>query len=313
MKKIVITGAAGQVAYSMIFMIATKALFGDEQISLALIDREETMSILEGVALELEDGAFKNITKVEIGSDLSLFKDANIIFLVGAMPRQKGMERKDLLLSNGPIFVAQGKAIDKYASRDARVLVVGNPCNTNCLICLSHAKSLSPMQFCAMTRLDQNRAYYQMASLFDADVSDVKNLIIWGNHSSTQVIDCYNATIKGEAVDPEKALSIIPKVRERGAAIIAKRGRSSGASSALAAIDNMKSWCSADGVTSAAVFAESNSYSIDPSIVFSFPVIAEGNIWKIVPDYNTEKIMEDMKRSEKELLEEREIVKDLIG
>lgn len=315
MKKVAVTGAAGRVSYNLLFKIARGELFGEEKLELNLIDVETNAQTLEGVALELEDSASKNISKIRYGFDLNLFDGVNYAFLIGSLPRKQGMERQDLLLKNGEIFVKQGKALDKFAARDVKVLVVGNPCNTNCLICLKNAPSLSPLQFCAMTRLDQNRAHFQIAKAKDLPLEEVSNVIIWGNHSSTQVIDLCNVKIKGSSPsNTEELQKVIPIVKERGLEIIKKLGASSAGSSATAAIDTMRSWDSSEAIpSSVGVYSTGNPYGIDQDLCFSFPSKPKGNEWQIVPDYKVDdSLKKELLLTEEELKKERSMVAKFI-
>ncbi len=324
-KKVVVTGAGGQIAYSLLFRIANGDVFGkDQPISLHLLEHPDGVASLQGVAMELDDCTFPLLKGVKLGSDADeLFGDANYAFLVGSKPRGPGMERKDLLAENGKIFVEQGKALNRSASKDVRVLVVGNPCNTNCLIAMHHAPNLKPEQFFAMTRLDQNRATSFLARKADVAIDDVTNMAIWGNHSSTQVPDFEHARIKGTP-----ATSVITDrnwleqdffsgVQKRGAQVIAARGKSSAASAANAAIGSMRSivvptpqgdWFSMG------VSAKGNPYGIDESLVFSFPCTSTGQgDYKIVSNLNVSPFLkEKIALTQKELLEERDLIAHLL-
>ncbi len=325
-KRIGVSGGAGQISYSLLFRLAAGELFGpDQQISLHLLETPESLETLKGVVMELEDCAFPLLREVKIGSDpLQVFEGVETIFLVGAKPRGPGMERKDLLGDNGKIFIGQGKAIGQVAAKDAVILVVGNPCNTNCLIAQMNAKGHAKRKgFFAMTRLDQNRAMSMLAHKAKVPVTAVTHMAIWGNHSSTQVPDFVNAHIQGkpvlEVIKDRKWLEeeFISQVQKRGAAVIAARGKSSAASAANAALDAMKSlyeptppgqWFSM------ALLSDGNSYGIEKGLIFSFPCRSHGNgkieIVKNLPwdDFLKKKIA----LSEKELLEERELVKHLL-
>jgi malate dehydrogenase len=292
--RIAITGAAGQIGYQLAFRIASGQLLGpDQPVSLQLLEITPALDALKGVAMELEDCAFGPLQEVVVTDQAEVaFADADYALLVGARPRGPGMERKDLLLANARIFSAQGKALNAVASRDVRVLVVGNPANTNALIARENAPALDPRNFTAMTRLDHNRAKAQIASKAGAHVSDVDGVIIWGNHSATQVPDLAHATVKGQA-----ALSLvsndwyeqefIPTVQQRGAAIIKARGASSAASAASAAIDHVRDWAlgtTADRWVSMAV-ASDGSYGIAEGVVYSYPVtLSGGGKYEIVQD-----------------------------
>ena len=324
-KHIAVTGGAGQIAYSLLFRLANGDLLGkDQPIVLHILELPEVINVLKGVALELEDCAFPLLQGIVIGSNpIDVFKGVDYAFLVGSKPRGPGMERSDLLNENGKIFVEQGRALNEVANPNVKVLVVGNPCNTNCLIALKQATRIPKANFHAMTRLDQNRATSQLCKKAQVDVKDVSNVTIWGNHSSTQVPDFVNAKIDGKAVktviDDEKWLEndFISTVQKRGAEIIAARGKSSAASAASAAIDAMKAIITAtpQGTWfSSAVYSQGNPYGIDEDLIFSFPCKSNGDgtyeIVKDVPlnDFLKSKIL----ASEKELIEERDLVKDIL-
>ncbi|MCB1119276.1 MAG: malate dehydrogenase, partial [Chlamydiia bacterium] len=280
MKRIAITGGAGQIAYQLLFRIASGELLGEEPIALHILEVPEAIPALEGVKMELDDCAYPYLKEVHIGSDPhELFGDIDYAILVGSKPRSPGMERKDLLLDNAAIFVEQGKALNN-ANPNARILVVGNPCNTNCLIALSHAKALNPKHFHAMTRLDHNRALSLLAQKSGHAISSIDHLTIWGNHSTTQVPDYEQVVIAGKPVQ-ESITDLVwlndtfpITVQNRGAAVIKARGRSSAASAANAAIDAMKSLIAptpADTWFSSACFSTGNPYGIADDLVFSFP------------------------------------------
>lgn len=328
-KKIAVTGGSGQIAYSLLFRIAAGDVFGPNQpISLHIRDLDIMLPQLEGIAMELEDCAFPLLHEVKIGSDPEeMFEGIDAAFLVGAKPRGPGMERKDLLQENGKIFALEGKALNNSASKDVKVLVVGNPCNTNALIALHHAPKLNPRNFHAMMRLDQNRALGLLAKKAGALVSEVSNVIIWGNHSATQVPDATHAKIKGK-----RALEILESkgvqkgwlegefmttVQKRGAAVIAARGKSSAASAANAAIDAMRSLYipTPEGqwfVT--AVSAQGNPYGVDESLIFGFPCKSRGDgSYEIVMGLSQDSfIKEKIAATEKELLEEKMMIKELL-
>lgn len=321
-KRIGISGGAGQIAYSLLFRLAAGELFGpDQPIALHLLEVPEALDGLKGVVMELEDCAFPLLSEIKIGSDPSqVFAGVDTIFLIGSKPRGPGMERKDLLSDNGKIFVGQGKAIGEVAAKDAVILVVGNPCNTNCLIAQKHAQRQG---FFAMTMLDENRATSLLAQKAAVPVTAVTNVIVWGNHSSTQVPDFINARIKGkpalETIKDRKWLEneFIPQVQKRGAAVIAARGKSSAASAANAALDAMKALYQptpAGEWFSMSLLSDGNPYGIAQGIVFSFPCRSLGNgkieIVKNVPwdDF----LKKSIALTEKELLEERELVKHLL-
>jgi malate dehydrogenase len=326
LKRIAVTGGAGQIAYSLLFRIAAGELLGQDQpIALHILEIPEALSMLEGVKMELDDCAFPLVKEIHIGSDpKTVFKGVHYALLVGAKPRGPGMERGDLLSDNGKIFVGQGKALGEAADKNVKVLVVGNPCNTNCLIAMANASHLSPNQFFAMTRLDQNRADAQLAQKAHTDVTAVENMIIWGNHSATQVPDFTHAKIDGKPVTEkitDKAWlegDFITKVQKRGAEVIAARGKSSAASAASAAIDAMKSIITptAKGKWySCALYSKNNPYGIDPNLIFSFPCRTneKGEV-EIVKDVSINEFMKKkIELSEKELIEERDFVKHLLG
>ncbi len=319
--RVAVTGGAGQIAYSLLFRLANGDLFGPNQpIALHILEVPEALGALAGVKMELDDCAFRLLSEVVIGSDPNeIFAGVQYAFLVGAKPRGPGMERKDLLSENGKIFVSQGKALNTAASKDVRVLVVGNPCNTNCLIALRNAPDLHPSQFQAMMRLDENRAVAQLAKKAQRPVAQVAKMTIWGNHSSSQVPDFTHATIDKKPV--YQIISdihwleneFITTVQKRGAEIIQARGKSSAASAASAAIDAMRSWVyktEADTWFSCARLAGVNSYGIDPDLVFSFPCVnSKDGECTIVDNLSWNSFLEEkIRASEKELKEERELV-----
>ncbi len=320
-KRVVVTGGAGQIAYSLLFRIAHGDLFGpDQPIILQILELPETMRALEGVVMELDDCAFPLLQQVIIGSEPeAVFRDADLALLVGAKPRGPGMERADLLKENGKIFIAQGRALDAVAAPHVKVLVVGNPCNTNCWIALQQAQRLSKRNFFAMTRLDQNRAAALLAQKTNREVSSVQHLAIWGNHSSTQVPDFTHATIgqqpATELIKDRNWLEqeFFSKVQKRGAEIIAARGKSSAASAASAAVDTVRSLYTPtpEGqFYSVGLLSEHNPYGIEENLVFSFPVRtnAKGD-QEIVPGLNWDEFLrQKIKLSEKELIEERDSV-----
>lgn len=318
--RIAVTGGAGQISYSLLFRLASGELFPGRPISLHILELPEALGFLEGVKMELEDSAFPLLQEIRIGTDPhKIFEGVNLAFLVGAKPRQAGMERKDLLLDNGKIFVSQGKALSDVAAKDIRVLVIGNPCNTNCLIAIHNAPNIPHSRFHAMTRLDQNRAISLLANKTAKATTSVKRMTIWGNHSSTQVPDPFYATIDGvcaaEVIGNRAWLEkeFLERVQQRGAEIIKARGKSSAASAASAAIDAMRALftkTSDDDTFSTACLASENRYGIDNSLVFSFPCksdefgecsLVQGIEWNA---WLKEKIF----ASEKELKEERDLV-----
>lgn len=323
MKKIAVTGAAGQIAYSLLFRIASGELFGKkEPVCLHLLETKEAIGALEGVKMELQDCAFPLLHGVITTTDpVKAFEEVDIAILVGAKPRGPGMERKDLLEENGNIFETQGKALNKSAKLDAKVFVVGNPCNTNCLIAMHHAPRLSPKNFFAMTRLDQNRASAFLAEKAGVAITDVTKMIIWGNHSSTQFPDYFHALIKNkpaiDAISDQEWLkkTFIEKVRKRGAEIIQARGKSSAASAAEAILGSIKDICEipSEEWFSSGVLSDGNPYGIANGLIYSFPCMLkkEGIKIALLPSIN-EILLEAMKISEKELLEERDLIKNLL-
>jgi len=322
--KVAVTGAAGQIGYSLLFRIASGSMLGpDQPLELKLIEIPEAMKALEGVVMELEDCAFPLLTKITPTAELAEgFGGVDWALLVGSVPRKQGMERKDLLSINGKIFTGQGRAIEKNAAADVRVVVVGNPCNTNCLIAMKNAKGIPSDRWYAMTRLDENRAKSQLAGRADVHVTAVSNLAIWGNHSSTQYPDFYNAKISGKpvlSVIPDEIWlkdSFIPIVQQRGAAIIKARGASSAASAANAAVDTVRSLVTPtpEGDWYSVGICSDGSYGVEPGIISSFPVRTIGTGREVVQnivlnEFSREKI----NASVSELLEEKGLVSDLLG
>lgn len=321
--RIAVTGAAGQIGYSLLFRIASGEMLGPNQpVIIQGLELPVAMNALEGVAMELIDSAFPLLHGVEVADDPKIaFKNADIVMLVGSRPRSAGMERADLIRVNGPIFTGQGQAIDTVAAEDAKVLVVGNPCNTNCLIAAAQAKRVPRANFTAMTRLDHNRAVGQLALRAQATPSQIKNVTIWGNHSSTMVPDTDRATIAGRPVaDVLDAAWLAGEfdetVRERGKAIIQARGKSSAASAANAAIDHIHDWFLGTGdqdMTSMAVPSQ-GQYGVPEGLIFSFPVRITGP-WKyeIVEGLElSASVKTKMQGTIDELASERETVKDLL-
>lgn len=320
--RVTVTGAAGQISYSLLFRIASGAMLGEDQpVILQLLEITPALEALKGVAMELDDCAFPLLTDMVCTDDPNVaFKDTDYALLVGARPRGPGMERKDLLSANAAIFSVQGKAINDHASRDIKVLVVGNPANTNALIAQRNAPDINPRQFTAMMRLDHNRALTQLAQKTGKTISDVKNLVVWGNHSATQYPDVHHATVAGE-----DAMSLIdqswyendfiPTVQQRGAAIIKARGASSAASAANAAIDHMRTWAlgSLEGDwVSMGVYSD-GSYGIEEGLIYSFPCVCKNGDWEIVQGVeNNEFSKGRMQATEQELREERDAVADLL-
>jgi malate dehydrogenase len=319
--KVTVTGAAGAISYSLLFRIAAGQMLGEDQpVELRMLEIEPALEALEGVAMELDDCAFPLLHRMELTSDAKeAFDGANVALLVGAKPRGKGMERSDLLQENGKIFGPQGEAINEGAADDIRVLTVGNPANTNCLIAMSHAPDVPNERFTAMTRLDHNRALAQLADKLSCSVDDITDMAVWGNHSPTMYPDLFNAKVKGEVaadlIDDQVWIEeeFLPTVGKRGAAIIDARGASSAASAASAAIDHVRDWAlGADGWRSMAI-PSTGDYDIEEGIICSFPVTCSGGSYEVVQgveltDFSKEKIQ----ASVDELKEEREAVKDLI-
>ncbi|NWN82864.1 MAG: malate dehydrogenase [Halomonas sp.] len=319
--RIAITGAAGQISYSLAFRIASGDMLGkDQPVILQLLEITPAMDALNGVVMELNDCAFPLVQDIVATDDANVaFKDADFALLVGARPRGPGMERKDLLEANAAIFSVQGKALNDNASRDVRVLVVGNPANTNALIASCNAPDLNPGQFTAMMRLDHNRAKTQLAQKVGKHVTDVESMIVWGNHSATQYPDIAHCKVDGkpaaELVDQEwYEGTFIPTVQQRGAAIIKARGASSAASAASAAIDHMRDWAlGSDGIVSMGIPSD-GSYGVEPGIIYSYPVTCQGGKYEIVQGLDVNDFSrERMNATEQELREERAAVEHLLG
>jgi len=321
--RVAITGAAGQIGYALLFRIASGAMFGPNQpVALNLIEIPPALDALKGVCMELDDCAFPLLKEVVATTDLDEgFRDVNWALLVGSVPRKAGMERNDLLSINGKIFTGQGQAIAKNAAEDVRVLVVGNPCNTNCLIAMNNAKGVPNNRWFAMTMLDENRAKTQLAQKAGVDVTEVTNMTIWGNHSATQYPDFYSAWISGksaaEVIGDEAWLKdeFIPTVQKRGAAIIAARGASSAASAANGIVDSVRKLTTPtpEGDTFSMCLCSDGSYATPEGLIISFPCRSNGSSVEIVQslelnDYSREKFAASIK----ELEEEREAVKDLL-
>ncbi|GAA2085846.1 malate dehydrogenase [Actinomadura alba] len=319
---VTVTGAAGQIGYALLFRIASGQLLGaDTPVSLRLLEIPQAVKAAEGTAMELDDCAFPLLEDIEITDDAKkAFDGANIALLVGARPRTKGMERGDLLAANGGIFKPQGEAINAGAADDVRVLVVGNPANTNALIAQQHAPDVPAERFTAMTRLDHNRAVAQLSKKLGVPVSAIRRLAIWGNHSATQYPDLFHAEVNGEnaaaAVNDEAWLrdTFIPTVAKRGAAIIEARGASSAASAAGAAIDHVSTWVhgTAEGDWTSAAVVSDGSYGVPEGLISSFPVVARDGRYEIVQgleidDFSRERI----DASVAELVEERDAVRKL--
>jgi malate dehydrogenase len=319
--KVAVTGAAGQICYSLLFRIASGSLLGpDQPVELRLLEISPALKALEGVVMELDDCAFPMLSKVEIGDDANrVFDGVNLACLVGARPRAKGMERADLLEANGAIFKPQGRALNDHAAADVKVLITGNPANTNALIAMSNAPDLPPERFHALTRLDHNRAIAQLAAKTGSSVNDVARMTIWGNHSATQYPDVFNATVGGrpasELVEQSWLESeFLPEVQQRGAAIIEARGASSAASAANATVDHMRDWVlgtpDEDWVSMAV--PSDGSYGVPEGIISSFPCTTRDGAYSIVQglgvnDFSRSRI----DASTAELVEEREAVRSL--
>src|SRR5690606_1334475 len=290
--KVAVTGAAGQIGYSLLFRIASGELLGkDTPVELRLLEITPALKALEGVVMELDDCAFPALAGVEIGDDPNvIFDGANVALLVGARPRSKGMERGDLLEANGAIFTAQGRALNDHAADDIRVTVTGNPANTNALIAMSNARDIPTERFSALTRLDHNRALAQLSAKAGVAVTDITNMTIWGNHSATQYPDIFHAQIGGrpaaEVVNDQTWLedTFIPTVAKRGAAIIEARGSSSAASAASATIDHTRDWLSGspEGDWLSMAVRSDGSYGVPEGLISSFPVTTSGGTWEIV-------------------------------
>ncbi|MEM1180487.1 MAG: malate dehydrogenase [Acidobacteriota bacterium] len=320
--RVAITGAAGQIGYQLCFRIASGQLLGaDQPVSLQLLEIPPALPALEGVVMELRDCAFPQLHDIVTSSDPTVaFADADIAILVGARPRGPGMERKDLLQANAQIFSVQGKALNDHASPDVRVLVVGNPANTNALITAANAPKLNPRNITAMTRLDHNRAISQLGAKTGAHATEIKQLTIWGNHSATQYPDVHHTTVNGKAatdlVDSEWLEGdFIPTVQQRGAAIIKARGASSAASAASAAIDHVRDWFlgSADGDWVSMAVPSDGSYGIEEGVVYSYPVTCKDGNYEIVQGLDINEFSRGrMDATEKELREERAGVAELL-
>ncbi|QSZ47563.1 malate dehydrogenase [Arthrobacter sp. D5-1] len=320
--KIAVTGAAGQIGYSLLFRIASGALFGaDTPVQLRLLEITPALKALEGVVMELDDCAFPALDSVEIGDDADhIFDGVNLALLVGARPRTKGMERGDLLSANGAIFTAQGKALNRVAADDVRIGVTGNPANTNALIAMSNAPDIPAGRFSALTRLDHNRALGQLAKKTQAKVGDIRKMTVWGNHSATQYPDIFHAEVAGrnaaEVVNDQDWIEneFIPTVARRGAAIIDARGASSAASAASATVDAARDWLlgTPEGDWVSMAVASDGSYGVPEGLIYSYPVTTSGGNWEIVEglevnDFSRRK----MDATAAELSEERAAVAEL--
>ena len=321
--RVAVTGAAGQIGYSLLFRIASGDMLGpDQPVILQLLEVPPAMDAVQGVMMELDDCAFPLVVGMQASDQAEeAFQDADYILLVGAKPRGPGMERKDLLEANAAIFSAQGKAMNAVASRDVRVLAVGNPANTNALIAQRNAPDLDPRCFTAMTRLDHNRALAQLANRTGSHTTDIRQLTVWGNHSATQYPDISHASVSGKAASElvDSAWleeSFIPTVQQRGAAIIKARGQSSAASAASAAVDHMRDWTlgtPADDWVSMAIISD-GSYGITEGIIYSFPVRCQNGRYEIVSGLSVDDFSrERMQATEQELVEERDAVEHLLA
>jgi malate dehydrogenase len=322
--KVAITGAAGQIGYALVFRVASGAMFGpDQPVALHMIEIPAGFEALKGVVMELDDCAFPLLKSMVATTDLDEgFRDVNWALLVGSVPRKAGMERKDLLGINGKIFTGQGQAIAKNAAENVRVLVIGNPCNTNCLIAMNNAKSVPRDRWFAMTRLDENRAKAQLAQKAGVDITEVSNVTIWGNHSATQYPDAYNAKINGRsaaAVIGDEAWlkeAFIPAVQQRGAAIIKARGSSSAGSAANAIVDTVRSLTTdtPDGDWNSVAVCSDGSYGVEEGLICSFPVRSRGGKWDIVQDVPLNEFSKGkFEASVAELKEEKSMVSELLG
>jgi len=320
--KVAVTGAAGQICYSILFRIASGELLGkDQPVELRLLEITPALKALEGVVMELDDCAFPLLSNVVIGDDpTKVFDGANMALLVGARPRTAGMERGDLLSANGAIFTAQGKALNDVAADDIRVLVTGNPANTNALIAMSNAPDIPKERFNALTRLDHNRAISQLAAKLDVPVTDIKKMTIWGNHSATQYPDLFNAEVAGknaaEAVGDQEWLEndFIPTVAKRGAAIIAARGSSSAASAANATIEHMRDWAlgTPEGDWVSMAVPSDGSYGVQEGLISSFPCVVKDGQYEIVQGLEVNEFSRaKIDASVAELADEQAAVKEL--
>jgi len=320
--KVAVTGAAGQIGYSLLFRIASGALLGpDTPVELRLLEITPALKTLEGVVMELDDCAFPLLSKVEIGDDPNtVFEGINLALLVGARPRTKGMERADLLEANGAIFTGQGRAINDHAADDVRVLVTGNPANTNALIAMANAPDVPRERFTALTRLDHNRAIAQLAAKTGSAVTDITQMTIWGNHSATQYPDIFHAQVRGQnaasLVDDQAWLEsdFIPTVQNRGAAIIEARGSSSAASAANATVDHARDWLTGtpDGDWVSMAVPSDGSYDVPEGLVSSFPVMVADGSWQIVQGLSIDPFSRGrIDASAAELAQERDAVRSL--
>lgn len=320
--RVALTGAAGQIGYSIIFRIASGDMLGkDQPVILQLLEIPPALGALNGVVMELNDCAFPLVAGVMPTDDPNLaFKETDYAVLIGARPRGPGMERSDLLKANAEIFSVQGKALNDNANPDVKVLVVGNPANTNALITLKNAPDLNPRNITAMMRLDHNRALSQLAAKTDSQTTRIEQMVVWGNHSATQYPDISYATVEGQAAkglvdDAWNEETFIPTVQQRGAAIIKARGASSAASAASAAIDHMRDWVAGSNGkwVSMGVHSRGNSYAIDEDIIYAFPIVCENGAWKEIGGLEVnEASLKRLKVTEEELLDERGAIADLL-
>lgn len=320
--KVTITGAAGHIGYALAFRVASGEMFGpDQPVILRLLEIPQALSSLNGVGMELDDCALPLLHDIVLTADPAIgFRETNYAILIGAKPRAKGMERQDLITENAKIFSVQGRPINDHASRDVRVLVVGNPANTNALIALSNAPDLKPSQFTAMTRLDHNRALGQLANKTNNLVADITRMTIWGNHSMTQYPDISNCLVKGtpalEMVTRDWAIDhFIPRIQRRGAEIIEARGLSSAASAADAVVDHVHNWAlgTPEGDWVSMSVPSDGSYGIEEGIVFSYPVTCKNGEYEIVQGLELDELSRTrLNASEKELREERAMIEDLL-
>ncbi|MDN3504840.1 MAG: malate dehydrogenase [Rhabdochlamydiaceae bacterium] len=320
--KVVITGGAGQIAYNLLFRIASGEMLGlDQPIIMSILEIPSSMEALEGVHMELQDCAYPLLKEVILTTSAEeAFDGADLAILVGAKPRGPGMERKDLITENAKHFVSQGAAINKMANKNMRVFVVGNPCNTNCLVTMHHCPDIDNSQFFAMTQLDCNRSKYQIATKVSCHVDDVTDMVIWGNHSSTQVPDIFNTKVNGKPIrsvvkdDSWLENEFIQTVQKRGAAVIKARGKSSAASAANAILDSIRNIYSTDQHFTAGVCSKGNPYGVDEDLIFSFPLMSKGDgKYEIRKGFEFDPFLEErIKLTEKELIEERDMVAHLL-
>ena len=320
--RVALTGAAGQIGYSIIFRIASGDMLGkDQPVILQLLEIPPALGALNGVVMELNDCAFPLVAGVMPTDDPNLaFKETDYAVLIGSRPRGPGMERSDLLKANAEIFSVQGKALNDNANPDVKVLVVGNPANTNALITLKNAPDLNPRNITAMMRLDHNRALSQLAAKTDSQTTRIEQMVVWGNHSATQYPDISYATVEGQAAkdlvdDAWNEETFIPTVQQRGAAIIKARGASSAASAASAAIDHMRDWVAGSNGkwVSMGVHSRGNSYAIDEDIIYAFPIVCENGAWKEIGGLEVNAAsLKRLKVTEEELLDERGAIADLL-